>query len=230
MNRIMRYRLAIAVLIMFDLLIGCVWYTKSEACASREHIATMKHELIWILQNMVDWEHLDSRPVQHYIALATAKTLATLDGKETLEHPFVVYCLLYRDTPDGHAKIMFEFLEEGFESAGIEISYQDGGGGKVARLPFPSGVFDSKEERRLLTTDAPLRAFPSRVNVTADGIEIEAAFRSQKTPSKVTLPLSILEDPAYFSVYTRRGDKSVPARLLLTQDMREYIQQTWLTP
>jgi len=180
---------------------------------------------MYILQNVIDWEHLASNPVKHYMALATAKALTTLDGKGSLEQPLMVYCLLYRDTGYGYFCLMLDYMEEGFESAGIEISYQAGEEAKVVRLPLPAGIFESGGDRQYITTVNPLIAFPGKVTITSDGIEIATLSRALEPEASIILPFSILEEPAYISVYTKDGDKSHPMRLALTEDVRDYIQK-----
>ncbi len=224
------YAVALIGLICLNLVTVVIWVASYRDYHRRDNIAVMERELTSMLHYIIDWEHLNANPLHHYMALRTGMILGALQDEDSLERPIVLYCALYRSKDTGRVRLLFEWLEEGFQSTSLEFSYQVGDSKKKMRIAFPRNAWDGRRLRRSYALEAPRRQWLSDVTITAEGIEICAAGGwAGDRPDPITLPFSIVEAPAQVAVCIDKLVKSEPVNLAVMYDLRDYITSMWPT-
>ncbi|MHC4194261.1 MAG: hypothetical protein ACYSP9_08845, partial [Planctomycetota bacterium] len=125
----------------------------------------------------------------------------------------------------GYVSFVVQWLERGFECTGIRISFTKDEASQTVEVPFPSNIWDEKARKRY--EKHCCRSFKFSGVVCEDHILFELKQRdhagSVRVYAEVRLPLSIVSDPAFVTVFDRKGNETEPTELFVVDEVRQYI-------
>ena len=199
-----------------------IWYLLHAPDDDQKQIEFMKNDLKGYLKFWIDWGNPSS--LDRYLVPRMKAALGFLANAETLEKPYLFGCYLgckQHKPCTGSAGFGIRWLEIGFQSAGIQIEYSRNGGTEIVGVPFPSHIWNDRAREHY--EKQAQRVLGASVTITDAGILME--FAGERGAARVThtLPLSVISDPAYVTLYDNDGKKSEPLELHISPEVREFI-------
>jgi hypothetical protein len=211
--------------------VGVFLYLQKTQFDDVKQIEFMKKELKARLTYWVD--HQNPTSLHRHIINRANTALGYLSNRKTLKQPYILYCHLgfkwqrARDGPLGG--LFFKWFEIGYESAGIQISFSQDGNTKTVTVPFPPYMWD--EAARARYKEVAERVFSLPAELVNDGIKFEVRGKDDSGHvhlySTFKLPLSIISEPAYVTIYDLKGNKSEPLELVVSEEVTEFILQKY---
>ena len=227
------YKIKLIILIIVCAFIGGVGvflYLHKTQFGDAKQIEFMKKELNARLTYWVD--HQNPTSWDRYVITRANIALEFLSNRKTLKQPYILYCHLgfrWQDARDGPVCILFKWLEIGFESAGIQISFPQDGNTKTITVPFPPYMWD--EVTRAHYKEAAERDFSLPGEIGNDGIKLKVLGKDDSGGdhlySTFKLPLPIISEPAYVTIYDLKGNQSEPLELVVSEEVREFVLQKY---
>ena len=159
----------IVAFIVVAVSLACLWFALSE----RRQIFRMRKGVEFGLQYMAGGANPNSW--EKYFRVRSKETLDFLRDRYRLKKPYVEFAYLgsYKNRPEkeGHLGCIITWLEIGFKSRGIKISYKQGDAIKTVDVPFPDNMWDS--EGRRWARKAGQRRFELGGRIEEDGLVLE---------------------------------------------------------
>lgn len=157
------------------------------------------------------------------------EALALLARPNALEKPYVLYASLTSGAlpvdEQGYVLFAVNWLERGFDCTGIRISLTEDETSQTVEVPFPSDIWDEKARKRYKKNCG--RGFEFMGVVYEDHILFQLKHPdhagSVRVYAEVRLPLSVVSDPAFVTVFDRKGNETEPTELFVADEVRQYI-------
>jgi hypothetical protein len=202
-----------------------LWYVT--AYRSKNHQIQNTRELFE--SNLDFLTRMESSRWRSHIVPISREARAFLAEPNALEKPYVLYALLTSGAQpvdeQGHVSCVVTWLERGFECTGIRISFTKDETRETVEVPFPSNIWDEKARKRY--KKHCYRSFKFIGVVCEDHILFQLKHRdhagSLRVYGEIRLPLRIVSDPAFVTVFDRKGNETKPTELFVVDEVRQFI-------
>lgn len=219
MRRNKLYLILLSTLFALLITIGSFIYIEKFSWSNKNQIRFMKKEL----EALVTYWITPDNPMREYLIGRINKSLSFLDDRKTIEKPHIVYCcsnVSHRDNNEESVDFMFNWLEIGFNSLGINIYFSKNDVDKNIKIPFPLDMWNKDSKKRYRQTT--LRVFTAKGKIEDNYINLDLVGKGGLY-STVKLPLSVITEPALVTIYDNKGNESEPIGLFILPELRELI-------